>query len=69
MNQLSPNLIKTVRQALSGKRLEKFDASVKVLNDSLKLGNWSVLRGLIKAESGFYQGLIRADYEDYGPTA
>lgn len=68
MNELSPDLLKIVRTAMSGKRLEKFNESVKILNDSLRQGSWSVLRASVKAESGFYQGFFkRADYGIYGP--
>lgn len=67
MKQLTPSLVATVRTALKGKKLEKFDASIKILNDSLAQGSW-VLRGSVKAKSGFYAGISNVDvdrhYED-----
>jgi hypothetical protein len=42
--RLNPKLVELVSSEISGKRLEKFLASVKIINDSL-------------SQSGFYQGL------------
>ena len=55
IEQLNPELIAIVQTYMKGKKLEKFNESVKVINDSLSLGGW-VSRGSVKANSGFYQG-------------
>jgi hypothetical protein len=62
MKRLSAQLIEIVRTALKGKRLEKFDQSVAVINESLERGAW-VKRGSVKANSGFYQGLVYTGYQ------
>lgn len=58
MQSLTAELVATVQKYLKGKKLEKFNESVKVINDSLTLGGW-VSRGSVKANSGFYQGVIK----------
>jgi len=57
--------LNTVLKALSGKRREKFAASIAILDQSVIDGQW-VKRGKVKAESGFYQGLFKPsnDYHD-----
>jgi len=47
-----------VRKVLSGKRLQKLNESLKVLDESVAQGSW-IMRGRVKAESGFYQGFTR----------
>lgn len=55
IEQLNPELIAIVQKYMKGKKLEKFNESVNVINDSLAQGGW-VSRGSVKANSGFYQG-------------
>lgn len=55
MKNLTPELIATIQAHMKGKKLEKFNESVQVINDSLAKGGW-VPRGSVKALSGFYQG-------------
>lgn len=55
--ELNRKHVQTIKSFLKGKRLEKFLASVQILNDSLREGTWSVPRGAVKAKSGFYQGI------------
>jgi len=50
--------VKLVTNFLKGKRLEKFLASIAVLDQSMLAGQW-IKHGKRKAESGFYQGLMR----------
>lgn len=57
MEQLNTENVATVSNFLKGKRLEKFTASVEMLNASIKAEGW-LPRGYQKATSGFYQGLI-----------
>ena len=61
MKQITPNLVATVRTALKGKKLEKFDASIAILNESLAQGGWTT-RGSVKVNSGFYQGIANVDF-------
>jgi hypothetical protein len=56
--------IEAVLGVLPGKKREKLLDSVRVIDESLAQGSW-VKRGRVKAESGFYQGLLQA--RDYGP--
>jgi hypothetical protein len=56
MKALNPALVRTVTYSMAGARRAKFEASIKILNDSLAQGGW-VTRGSVKAQSGFYQGL------------
>ncbi len=69
MKQLNPALVETVRQVLKGARLAKFEASVAIINESLAQECW-VLRGAVKARSGFYQGLAKVQFrrEEYDDT-
>lgn len=57
MKSLTPALVATVRAALKGAKLAKFDASIAILNESIAQGGWTS-RGAIKSNSGFYQGLV-----------
>ncbi len=59
MKTLSQNLVDTVRTALKGAKLAKFDASIAILNESLAQGAWTP-RGSVKAPGGFYQGISKA---------
>lgn len=59
MKKLNQDLVAKVSTAFTGKKLEKFMASVQVINDSLAQGSW-VPRGAAKAGSGFYQGIAKA---------
>lgn len=66
MNKLSQKLVDQVRRELSGARLAKFNDSIAILNESLQQDQW-VPRGKVKAESGFYQGISKIDFQkDYG---
>lgn len=56
MKTLDATLVAAIASHLNGARLKKFQASVEILNTSLAQGGW-VIRGSIKAQSGFYQGL------------
>lgn len=69
MKSLNQKNIEIVKAELTGKRLEKFNASVSAINESLKIGGW--LKGVSrKADTGFYQGLfpksirLSEDYSD-----
>lgn len=55
-HKLTQAHVDTVAAYMTGKRREKFLASVAILNESLALGGW-IKRGKVKATSGFYQGL------------
>jgi hypothetical protein len=55
MKSLTPELVTTVQNELTGKRLEKFNESVRIINESLSLNGWTP-RGSVKSNSGFYQG-------------
>jgi hypothetical protein len=57
MEQLNSNLVQTVASFMKGKRLEKFNASVTILNESLAQGAWTK-RGSVKSSGGVYQGLL-----------
>jgi hypothetical protein len=63
MKQLDPQLVATVCAALKGKRLEKLQASIAILNESLALGGWTP-RGSVKAPAGFSPGLCSANAID-----
>lgn len=56
--KLNEKLVETVAKALKGARLTKFLDSIKIINDSLEQGGW-VSRGSVKADSGFYQGIVK----------
>lgn len=62
MKTLLDTNIEIVRAYLKGKRLEKFDASIAVLKESAAQGCWT-LRGSVKANSGFYQGICKSSAE------
>lgn len=70
MKELNPTLVKTIEEALKGKRLETFQNCVAIINESLALGGWT-LRGSIKSVKGFSQGLVshlgynRENFGDY----
>lgn len=55
---LTPELIETVRSGLKGKKLEKFNESIAILQESLAQDGWTP-RGSIKAQSGLYQGVAK----------
>ena len=55
MNGLNPELVAIIRNEKKGAWLRKFDESVEVINTSAAQDTW-VLRGSVKADSGFYQG-------------
>jgi hypothetical protein len=55
MNGLSPELVAIIRSEKKGAWLKKFDESVEIINVSAAQDAW-VLRGSVKADSGFYQG-------------
>lgn len=57
MKSLNQELINTISKNLKGNKLKKFIDSVNILNESLRQGSW-VARGRVKADSGFYAGLI-----------
>lgn len=61
MQNLNQILIDTVRSALKGAKLAKFNQSIDVLNASLDQGAW-IKRGKVTANSGFYQGLINTRF-------
>lgn len=61
MKPLTQSLIDTVRTALKGAKLAKFDASIAVLQESIAQGGW-ILRGRVKANSGFYQGIAKPEF-------
>lgn len=69
MKSLNQANIDLVRTALKGARLVKFDASIAILKESIAQGAW-VLRGSVKASSGFYQGLtkVREPYTEVCST-
>lgn len=52
MLNLTPELVAIVQSYLKGKKLEKFNASVQILNESLAQGGWTS-RGSIKVGAGF----------------
>lgn len=66
MKQLNPVLVAKVQSAMKGKRLEKFNNSIAILNESLAQEEW-VKFGHKKAHSGFYQGLW--GYVDFQRTS
>lgn len=57
---LTPELIETVRSGLKGKKLEKFNESIAILQESLAQNGWT-LRGSIKSQPGFSQGIVQYD--------
>jgi hypothetical protein len=67
ISQLNPNLIAKVLPAFKGKKLEKLQESIDVINASLAQGAW-IKGGSRKASTGFYQGIakVRVRDEDAG---
>ena len=67
MKTLSQSLVSKVQEHLKGNKLNKFNASVKMINDSLAQGAW--LKGASRsANAGFHQGSgikIGRDRETY----
>ena len=59
-HSLSPEMERSVgviSDFLKGSKKSKFLGSIQVLKSSLEQGSW-IPRGLVKAQSGFYQGLV-----------
>lgn len=63
MKTLTQSLIDQVRAAFKGKRLERLNASLAVLSESIAQGAWTT-RGSAKARSGFYQGIANARLDE-----
>lgn len=57
MKSMNAKLVSIIQGTMKGARLAKFNASVAILNESLAQGGWKS-RGSVKANSGFYQGLL-----------
>lgn len=62
---LNQNNVELVRSYLKGKKLEKFNESVTVIEESMAQGRWTP-RGSVKYSSGFCQGLCTPKPESEG---
>lgn len=71
---LDKNCFSIVESAFKGKRLEKFQNSLRILVESLEAGSW-IKGGSRSCDSGFYQGIeknagyFKKDYDDKNAPA